>query len=136
MAEFDPRRVTNEQAQPFQRLRSQPIETAVLTTSAAIIHTAPERFDFLIRHIWAANLDTEAQTITIYLVPDGDTPSDSNAICKEFAIDPSTTVRLGFISPDSGFGVLLQPLMTLQALCSTASVVNVGGWGHEVAGGI
>ncbi len=136
MAEFDPKRVTTETAQPFLRLRQQPITTAVLTTSAAIIHTAPERFDFLIRLFWAANIDSVARTITIYLVPDGGSPSDANAICKDYSLAANRTIALDFMAPQGGFGVLMQPLMTLRALCSAASVVNVGGWGHEVAGGI
>jgi hypothetical protein len=130
---FSPSRVTTEEAQKFISRRQQPISTVRLQTTATVLFTTPASFDFLVRHLWAANIDGSARTITIYLVPDGQVPGDGNAICKAYSIAANTTVRLDFIS-GTGIGSLLQPGMTLQALASTNDTVNMGGWGQEIAG--
>ncbi len=130
-------RVTTETQRGFVPLRSQPIGPTVLDLDTpAVIYTAPASYDFIFRHMWAANIESATRTISLYLVADGETANDSNAICKEYEVAPFTTVRLGFMAPDSGLGVLMPPGMTLQGSCSNADAVNIGGWGHEVAGGV
>jgi hypothetical protein len=132
---FSPNRATIEKAPEGVLRRQQPIGTTQLQTTVSTLYTAPATFDFLIRHLWAANIDSSARTVTVYLVASGGTASDANAICKGYSIAANTTVRLDFIAGQT-FGSLMQPGMTLQALASVADTVNMGGWGQEVVGGV
>jgi hypothetical protein len=129
---FNPSRVTTEQAPGFISRRQQPIGTVALQTTLTTLYTANEH-DFMVRHLWAANIDGSARTITMHMVPEGGTASDANAICKGYSIAANTTLRLDFIAGND-FGSLMQPGMFLQALASTNNTVNVGGWGQEVVG--
>jgi hypothetical protein len=135
MPSFSPTRTTFERAPEGVLRRQQPIGLTRLQTSVSTLYTAPDSFDFLIRHLWAANIDGSARTITIYLVASGGAASDANAVCKGYSIAANTTVRLDFIAGNT-YGSLMQPGMALQALASVADVVNMGGWGQEVVGGV
>ncbi len=130
---FDPRRITTEAAPKAVPRRSQPISTVRLQGSVSTLYTASDAYDFMIRHIWAANIGSTGHEITVYLVPSGGTAGDGTAICKGYPIAANTTVRLDFLS-GTNFGSLLQPGMTLQAVADTPDVVNMGGWGQDVIG--
>jgi hypothetical protein len=130
---FNPARVTTEAAPALVSRRQQPIGTVRLQTTVTTLYTANDTQDFLIRHLWAANIDGSARTITVYLVAAGGAAGDANAICKGYSIAANTTVRLDFIA-GNGFGSLLQPGMFIQALASSNDTVNMGGWGQEVVG--
>jgi hypothetical protein len=133
MNPFSPSRVTTEEAPKLVARRQQPISLTTLTTTAQTLYTASELYDFMIRHLWAANITGGAVTITLYLVADGGSAADSNAICKGYSIAANTTARLDFIA-GTEFGSLMQPGMMLQALASANSSINMGGWGQEVVG--
>jgi hypothetical protein len=132
---MDPRRVTTEAAPGPVTRQAQPIALTPLQTTVSTLYTAKADMDFMIRHIWAANIDSSARTITVYLVPSGGTAADSNAVCKAYSIAANTTVRLDFLT-SSTYGSLLQPGMSLQALASVQNVVNVGGWGQDIIGDV
>lgn len=126
-------RVLTEQESRLITRRQQPISTVALQTTVSTLFTANTTFDFIIRHLWAANIDGSARTITVYLVPEGGTASDANAICKGYSIAANTTVRLDFLA-SQGVGSLMVPGMMLQALASTNNTVNMGGWGQDLVG--
>jgi hypothetical protein len=124
--------VTESEARLITR-RQQPIPTVALQTTLTTLYTANETLDFMVRHMWAANIDGSARTITIHLVPIGLGATNANAICKGYSIAANTTVRLDFIAGNT-FGSLLQPGMSIQALASSNDTVNLGGWGQDVVG--
>jgi hypothetical protein len=130
---INPSRVTTEEApKPTGRL-TQPIDLKRLQTTISTVYTATAVYDFVIRHLWAANIDSSARTLTVHMVPSGGTASDANCVCKAYSIPANTTVRLDFLAGTS-YGSLLQPSMSLQALCSSNNAVNIGGWGQDVVG--
>ena len=91
----------------------------VLTTAAATAIAASALAQLTILKATANNTDSSAHTITVYRVPNGGSPSASNAVLTAYPVAANTAVVL----PLSG--QTLTDGQTLQAIASVASVVNL-----------
>ena len=130
---LQPSRTLVEQELGRPRTIIKPIATVRVQATATTIYTATPSFDFLIRHLWAANITGSAVALTVHMVPASGSPSDANACMKGVSIAANTTVLLDCLT-GSGMGSLLQPGMSLVALAATADAINLGGWGNDIIG--
>lgn len=105
-----------------------PIDIVQLQTTASTAFTATN--DFQITHLVATNVTGSADYVTIYMVPDGGSAGASTTIVYQKAVPANSGVTI-FDQNNQG---LLQPLMTLQALCGTNDAVNLWGHGYDYQG--
>lgn len=123
-------RVTSE-AEPRRALRvPRPIDVFQCQTTVGTVFTARTDADFQITSLVASNVTGTPDSITIYFVPDGGTAGATNLLIAAFAVPANATVVL-FNEENKG---LLQPGMTLQALCGTNDAVNLWGNGYDYQG--
>ena len=118
----------DQQVRRQKALRAaQPIEPTQLGTSAATIYTARADSDFLISHLWVANVTGGAVTYTLYFVPSGGTAGTGNAAVFQGSLAANARevveVAVNHRIPSGA---------TVQALCSSANAVNIGGWGFDI----
>ena len=110
---------------PLPTLRyPRPIDVVRLQTTVSTVFTAESEIDFQIEHLVASNVTGVADSVTLYLVPNGGTAGATNLIVLEKAVPANDWVTV-FDRENVG---LLQPGATLQALCGTNDAVNL--WGH------
>ena len=107
-----------------------PIDVVQVKTTATDVCTARDDADFHIEHLTASNTTGSAVYVTLYLVPDGGTAGATNIVLYQKAIPAKDWVTLF----DSTNMCLLQPGMTLQALCGTDDDVNIFGHGYDYQG--
>jgi len=100
---------------------------ALLTASAATYYTAPANTHTILKKLTFTNTDTVARTITVYLVPSAGSASATNTLTSAQTIAPGATYECF-----EGEGHVLNPGDFLQALASTATVVNIQGSGVEI----
>jgi hypothetical protein len=106
-----------------------PIALVRLQTTAATIVTAPTDADFLVKHLWVANVTAGAVTYSIRMVASGGSPSAANAIAEGVSLAANTSALLAI-----GTDLRLVPGAFLSALCGTNDAINIGGWGLEYYG--
>jgi hypothetical protein len=74
------------------------------------------------------NTDTSAQTVSVYLVPSGGTPDNSNIVMAAQSIAPGETRRVS-----GAIGQVLRAGGTIRALASAATKVAIYASGVEIA---
>ena len=129
MAEIDNTRVTTEQERrtPLRRpFGSFPITvTGTTPGTGTTIGTAPDGAQVQIVALIATNnANTNNETLTIHMVPDGDVADDSNIILNALSVASETTVKV--IELDGwGIGIIMPPISTLLAYGSNAGDFTV-----------
>ena len=103
------------------------ISAAQLTTGATTYYTAPANTSCIIRKITFMNTTAGAITVTVYLVPSGDTAGDDNTIAKTYSIAANTA----WSCPDVEGHVLVAGDF-VQALASAGTSITIIGSGTEV----
>ena len=96
------------------------IGTGTLTAAAVAYATAPANTNYIIKKCVFLNTDAVARTITIHRVPSGGTAVTGNIIMQAFSLSAGQTYDATFLG-----NMVLTPGATIQALASTAGVVNV-----------
>lgn len=107
-----------------------PIDVFQVQTTAGTIFTARDDADFQIEALTATNVTASPDYITLHLVPDGGSVSTANTIVYQREIQAKTSVTI-FSREYMG---LMQPGMTLQALCGVNDAVNIWGFGYDYQG--
>ena len=74
-----------------------PLAQSTLTGSAVTYYTVPAATTTIVKTITVCNGDAAAQTFNVWLVADGESEGDKNALVKSISLAPSETV---FINPD------------------------------------
>lgn len=106
-----------------------PIPLVSLTTSYQTILTARDDADFLVEALWVAEWSGTARTYSVSLVPPAGSPGTANTIAFQCALPAyQTDIVIG------GYGLLVQPGYTLQALASAGNAVNIYGHGFDMIG--
>lgn len=106
-----------------------PIPLVRLQTTATTIVTARTDADFLVKHLWVANVTAGSITYSIRLVNSGGSPTSANSIAEAVALAANTSAALAI-----GAELRLAPGQFLSALCSTNDAINIGGWGLDYVG--
>ena len=123
-------RVTQE-TEPRRALRvPRPIDVFQCQTTAGTVFTARDDADFQITSLVASNVTGTPDSITLYFVPDGGSPGATNLLISALAV-PANDIVVIFNEENRG---LLQPGMTLRALCGTNDAVNLWGHGYDYQG--
>jgi hypothetical protein len=91
-----------------------------LTAAAVAYATASGASKVIIKQATFTNTDTVARTITVYRVPSGGAAAAGNLIIQAQSLSAGQSY-----DPPSLKNMVLNPGETLQALASTAAVVNV-----------
>ena len=91
---------------------------ASLTTTAQKVVNCEYNQRVRIDLLWLNNASSSSDSFTIYHVKAGDTPADSNTLAYQTALNGKRTTQ--FEGP-----IYLEPGDTLQALCATATRVNI-----------
>lgn len=120
---------SEQEARPALRV-PKPIDVFQLQTTAATVYTARDDADFQIEHLVASNTTGTADYVTVYLVPSGGALGPSNMVFYQVAVAAKSYVSL-FDRERMG---LLQPGMTLRALCGTNDSINMFGYGFDYQG--
>lgn len=107
-----------------------PIDVFQLQTTAGTVFTADAAADFQIHHLVATNVTGADDYVTVYLVPSGGSPSTGNMIIYQRAVPAKLGVTI-FNEDNRG---LMQPGMTLRALCGVNDAVNIWGYGYDYQG--
>lgn len=123
-----PSRIEYERRQTLATPR--PIPVTRLQTTVSTVATARSDADFRVDSLFAAASTGTGDTITLYLVPDGETAGASNILAFEQVVDANGRVVLF----TREYPLLLSPGDTLQALCGTNDAVHVYGTGTDYRG--
>lgn len=107
-----------------------PIDVVQVQSTATTIFTARSDADFQIENLVAANVTGAASALTVYLVPSGGSASAANTIVYQLNIAARTGETI-FNRENMG---MLQPGMSIQALCSTNDDINMFGYGFDYQG--
>lgn len=120
---------TESEKRPALRV-PKPIDVVQLQTTVLTVYTALDDADFRIESLIASNVTASASYVTVYLVPDGGTAGATNLVLYQKAV-AAKTWEVIFDRQSVG---LLQPGMTLQALCQTNDSINLFGHGFDYQG--
>ena len=120
---------TEEQTRTTLRV-PRPIDVFQVQTTAGTVFTARDDADFQIESLLATNVTGTDTYVTVYLVPNGDAAGAANTIIYQRTVPAKTGVTV-FDREHLG---LLQPGMTLQALCGVNDAVNMWGHGYDYQG--
>lgn len=96
------------------------IGTGTLTATAAAYATAAGTNILIIKKCIFLNTDTAARTITVHRVPNAGAPATGNIVIQAFSLSAGQTFDATALS-----NMVLTPGSTLQALASTAGLVNI-----------
>lgn len=107
-----------------------PIDVVQLQTTVSTAFTARDDADFQVESLIASNMTGSAATVTIYMVPDGGAAGAANTIVFQKQVPANDWITV-FHRENQG---LLQPGMTLEALCSVNDAVNLFGYGFDYQG--
>ena len=91
-----------------------------LTGSAAAYVTAPANTTYVIKKAVFTNTDVAARTITVHRVASGGSATAANMIISAFSLSAGQTYEATSLG-----NMVMGPGVTLQALASTTSVVNL-----------
>lgn len=107
-----------------------PIDIVRVQTTATTVFTARDDADFRVESLIASNVTAGAVYVTVYLVPDGGTAGATNLAFYQLAVAAKSYVEI-FNATRVG---LLQPGMSIQALCGTNNDINMFGQGFDYQG--
>ncbi|NJM13956.1 MAG: hypothetical protein HC889_20820 [Synechococcaceae cyanobacterium SM1_2_3] len=116
-----------ESQRPLQTRQEVPLVRAQTTYSTLV--TARADAYFKMEGLWAANVDGSARTVSVALVAPAGSPSAANALVFALSVAANTTVELTGASK-----ILIPPDYTLQVTASANDMINVYGWGMNIAG--
>lgn len=121
-----------QERDPLTLLRvPRPIDVYQLQSTVGTVFTADRAdADFQIESLIATNTTATADFITVYLVPDGGSAGAANMIVYQREVPAKTGVTI-FDKDHIG---ILQPSMTLEALCSVNDAINLWGYGYDYQG--
>ncbi len=120
-----------QERDPLSVLRvPRPIDVFQLQSTVGTIFTARSDADFQIESLIATNVTATDDFVTVYLVPSGGSAGAANTIVFQRTVPANTGVTI-FNMEHLG---LLQPSMTLEALCSVNDSVNIWGYGYDYQG--
>lgn len=91
-----------------------------LTASAAAYVTAPANTTYVIKKAVFTNTDSSARTITVHRVASGGSATAANMIISAFSLSAGQTYEATSLG-----NMVMGPGVTLQALASVTSVVNI-----------
>ncbi len=121
----------SQERDPLSVLRvPRPIDVFQLQSTVGSVFTARSDADFQVESLIATNVTGTVDFVTVYLVPTGDSATAANTIVYQRTVPAKTGVTI-FDMEHLG---LLQPSMTLQALCSVNDSVNIWGYGYDYQG--
>lgn len=98
-----------------------------LTTSAATYYTCPTLTRCRIAAFTATNTSGSAATVTVYLVPSGDSAADTNIVAKAISLAASETKSIS-----GAIGQVIESGGTLQALASAGTAIGIVVSGYEI----
>lgn len=102
-------------------------QPALITASTATYYTVPGSTRTIIKKVTLTNTDSVTRTVTIYLVPSAGSASATNIIVSAQGVTAGETYEVFVME-----GHCLRDGDTIQALASTASVVNIQVSGVEI----
>ena len=91
-----------------------------LTAAAVAYVTAAGTSTLIIKKAVFTNTDASARTITVHRVPSGGSATTANMVIQAFSLSAGQAYEATALG-----NMVLTPGATLQALASTASVVNI-----------
>lgn len=91
-----------------------------LTASAAAYVTAPANTTYMIKKAVFTNTDVAARTITVHRVPAAGAATAANMVISAFTLSVGQTYEATSLG-----NMVMGPGVSLQALASTAAVVNL-----------
>lgn len=95
-----------------------------LTAAAAAYVTAAAATTVIIKNVTFTNTDVAARTITVHRVPSGGSATTGNRIISAYSLSAGQA----YVAPECA-NLVLDPGETLQALASSAGVVNIAASG-------
>jgi hypothetical protein len=95
-----------------------------LTASAVAYVTAAANTTVIIKAVTFTNTDVAARTITVHRVPSAGSATTGNRIISAYSLSAGQA----YVAPECA-NLVLAPGETLQALASTAAVVNIAASG-------
>lgn len=131
LSPLQPQQFRQEIARQAPLRRSVPVPVAQILTTATTLITAAADEDVLIESLWAGNISSSADSVSLYMVPDGGSPGTGNAVVTGYAVSANTVAELcGYWGPR----FRLEPGYSLVATAATAGRINMGGWGYAIGG--
>jgi hypothetical protein len=124
-----PLQFQTEQQARSQLILPKPIAVTPLGTTASVIYTADAVADFWIVHLWVTNTTGSAVTYTVHFVPPSGTAAVGNRAVSAKSLAANTSEVI-----DVAVNHRIAAGSTVQALCSSANAVNIGGWGYDFFG--
>lgn len=118
-----------EEQRPLLRI-PKPIDVVRVQATATTVFTARSEADFQVENLVASNVTSSATYVTVYLVPSGGSASAANTIIYQLPIAANSGETI-FNRENMG---LLQPGMSIQALCQTNNDINMFGYGFDYQG--
>lgn len=118
-----------DEQRPLLRV-PKPIDIVQVQSTATTIFTAQDTADFQVENLVASNVTSLASYVTVYLVPSGGSPSAANMIIYQLPIAGNSGETI-FNKENLG---LLQPGMSIQALCQVSNDINMYGYGFDYQG--
>jgi hypothetical protein len=103
------------------------IEGTSLTAAIATYYTAPVNTTTIIRRASFTNYSGEAQSINVWLVPNGGTATNNNIVLQDQALAIGQTLSASDIE-----GQILEPGDSLQAQAGITASVNIMASGTEI----
>jgi len=128
--DINPVRFQSEQSDRAALRVPVPVDVFQLQTTVGTVFTARADADFQIENLVAVNVTGTIDYVTIYLVPSGGTAGVANTIVYQKEVPAKGGITI-FDKENVG---LVQPGMTLEALCGVNDAVNIYGHGYDYQG--
>jgi hypothetical protein len=106
-----------------------PIPVTPLPATSTTILTVPASLDFWITHLWVANTTGAAVNYTVHFVPSGGSASNANMAVYSRALAAATSEII-----EVAINHRLTGGSSIVASASSASAINIGGWGYLISG--
>lgn len=101
--------------------------SSLIAASATAYYTVDASTRTRIDAMALTNTDSQARTVSVYLVASGGSATDSNVVLKDYNLAPGQTIRV-----KGAIGQVLQTGAKIFAVASVANVVNIYASGVEV----
>lgn len=103
------------------------INSKYAANSVATEYTAPASTRVIVDKFTATNIDSSSRTLSVYLVPSGDSASDANLVLDSVSIAANTCRDCTELKNQ-----ILNAGDTIQVLASASSNINIRASGREV----
>jgi len=101
-------------------------QAQISNVSPTVLYTVPATTVSILKDMQISNTTGTAATITIWKVPNGGSPGDSNVLLKDYNVPAEDAKHWGGWQPFKDVG------STLQAQADTATAITITACGAEV----